>query len=553
MSQNLGKVFGIDLGTTYSCISYVDEYGKPVVQPNADSERITPSVVFFDGDNVIVGTVAKQHTKLYPNAVVDMVKRSMGDPNWLFEHDGRQYRPEEISSFILRKVVSDAAQALGDPITDVVITCPAWFGINQREATARAGEIAGLNVRSIINEPTAAAIAYGIEKASNQTVLVYDLGGGTFDITMIEVKDGCITVLCTGGDHELGGKDWDKTLVNYLSGRYQEEAGSGEDILADPMILQDLYLQAEQAKKILTNRETTKLAVTAGQRVVIELTREKFDELTSSSLELTVTLTRDMLRQAAERGHQSFDKILLVGGSTRMPQVPRRLKQEFPEVEVEMFDPDESVAKGAAIFGWKLALDDEIKIAVAETTGKPVEEVKLEEVAPEVIQEAREEVAQTYGLRPSVVNNAANTIIRNVSSKTFGIVATTPEQEEKVINLIRRNDPVPVDVTRDDFGTMEANQGTVDIRLMESLETKPVGEVAQATEVGRAELQLPPKLPAGAPLTVHFELSDQGLLQVTAWEPVSKNEIKVTIETAAVMSEEEVAQSKNRNLALKVS
>ncbi len=206
MSSSLKRVFGIDLGTTYSAIAYVDEHGKPVIVPNQESERITPSVVLFDGDNVIVGNTAKESAKVEPNKVVSRVKQHMGDPNYVFEYEGQAFSPEEISSFILRKVVGDAELALGeDKIEDVVITCPAYFGTAEREATANAGRLAGLNVRAILNEPTAAAIAYGLEQRGDQKVLVYDLGGGTFDITLIEIKDRLIRVICTGGDHRLGG------------------------------------------------------------------------------------------------------------------------------------------------------------------------------------------------------------------------------------------------------------------------------------------------------------------------------------------------------------
>ena len=205
MSDPINKIFGIDLGTTYSSIAYVDEYGKPVIIPNAENQRITPSVVFFDGSEIVVGDVAKESAKLYPNEVVSFIKRSMGEANFLYEYDGKPYRPEEISSFILRKVAQDAEQTIGEKVQDVVITCPAYFGINEREATRKAGEIAGFNVRQIINEPTAAAIAYGtVQETENRVVLVYDLGGGTFDITMIDIQESSIDVICTGGGSQSG-------------------------------------------------------------------------------------------------------------------------------------------------------------------------------------------------------------------------------------------------------------------------------------------------------------------------------------------------------------
>ena len=206
MSQNK-RVYGIDLGTTYSCIAHVDEHGKPVVLPNSEGDLTTPSVVYFESEeDIVVGKAAKEVSSVEPDACASTVKRVMGDPHWEFDAHGHTYKPQDISSFILRKVVSDAELATGDKVEDVVITCPAYFGINEKEATKQAGVLAGLNVLYVIPEPTAAALAYGIEQEEDQVILVYDLGGGTFDITLIEIKAKEINVICTGGDHQLGGK-----------------------------------------------------------------------------------------------------------------------------------------------------------------------------------------------------------------------------------------------------------------------------------------------------------------------------------------------------------
>ncbi|MDM8539143.1 Hsp70 family protein, partial [Desulfobacterales bacterium HSG17] len=379
MSKQIKRIFGIDLGTTYSSIACVDEYGKTVVVPNAENQRVTPSVVFFDGDNIVVGDVAKESAKLYPNDVVSFVKRSMGEPNFLFEHNSNSYRAEEISSFIIRKIVQDAEKNIGISGTkDIVITCPAYFGINEREATRRAGEIAGFNVRQIINEPTAAAIAFGsMESTEERVVLVYDLGGGTFDITMIDIKpNASIEVICTGGDHNLGGKDWDDRIVAHLVQEFQTAVGSDEDILEDPDTCQDLQLSAEKAKKVLSQREQTPVLIThGGERVKITLERKTFVKVTRDLLERTISLTHEMLEEAGKKGYDHFDEIILVGGSTRMPQVTTRIKEEF-EIDPQLFDPDEAVAKGAAIYGWKLFLQDEVKGHVARKTGKSIEQLE---------------------------------------------------------------------------------------------------------------------------------------------------------------------------------
>jgi molecular chaperone DnaK (HSP70) len=552
MGATLQKVFGIDLGTTYSCVAYIDEFGKPVTVKNAENERITPSVVYFDGPNVVVGKVAKESARLYPLAVVEMVKRSMGNPHYLAEHNGETYRAEEISAFILRKIVGDAETHLKEPIRDVVITCPAYFGVNEREATARAGEIAGLNVRRIINEPTAAAIAYGLEQAGDKVVLVYDLGGGTFDVTMIEIRGGSITVVCTGGDHHLGGKDWDTKIINYLANQFREQTGSAEAILDDPETLQELASKAEEAKKTLSQLQKAPLKVSHGGRSArLELTRELFEDLTSPLLEQTIALTRQMLDEAAKKGFARFEKILLVGGSTRMPRVAQRLKEAF-NVECELYDPDESVAIGAAIFGWKLALDDEIKVAVAEQTGQdPSAKVDVSKVGKLAWDLAKDKVANNFGLPTKTVQKAAELQIKNVTSKTFGIVALDESHVETVYNLITRNTEVPTEFTRD-FYISGYGQRAVRLRLMENINLETKSSLAHSSELGNAELSLPAGLSAGSPIRVTFRLNDQGRLEVSATEPTSGQTIHLQVETASVMSHQEVQDARTRGLALSV-
>ncbi len=408
MSDPINKIFGIDLGTTYSSIAYVDEYGKPVIIPNAENQRITPSVVFFDGSEIVVGDVAKESAKLYPNEVVSFIKRSMGEANFLYEYDGKPYRPEEISSFILRKVAQDAEQTIGEKVQDVVITCPAYFGINEREATRKAGEIAGFNVRQIINEPTAAAIAYGtVQETENRVVLVYDLGGGTFDITMIDIQESSIDVICTGGDHNLGGKDWDDRIVAFLVQEFQRQTQSEDDILEDPDTWQDLQLSSEKSKKILSQRDKTPISIThGGDRVKVELSRDKFLEITEDLLERTIALANEMLKEAKIKGYEHFDEIIMVGGSTRMPQIPDRIRQEFG-MEPRMFDPDEAVAKGAAIYGWKLSLNDGLIRRIAKKTNRNIEDEDkdniFETTPKQIMEEVAKEMSEETGVTLSAV------------------------------------------------------------------------------------------------------------------------------------------------------
>ena len=315
-------IFGIDLGTTYSCIAYVDSSEKPVVIKNSEGELTTPSVVHFEpeGNIVTVGNNAKENAKLYPEQVVSFIKRNIGIENYRLIINGNEMRPEEISAYILKKLVNDAIDTLetqGVEVDrksiDVVITCPAYFGMAERKATEAAGKIAGLNVLSIINEPTAAAISYGLSNNSeSKRILIYDLGGGTFDVTLMDINQDSIRVICTGGDKNLGGKDWDDRVMVYLDEVYQKNSGQ-MSILEDEEKLQDIFLRVEKAKKMLTSKERTPVAV-AGER--IDLTREMFDHLTQSLLERTIDLTRDILNEARakEKRDKKIDEILLVGG-----------------------------------------------------------------------------------------------------------------------------------------------------------------------------------------------------------------------------------------------
>ncbi len=555
VSDGLKRVYGIDLGTTYSAIAYVDEHGKPVIVPNQESERITPSVVLFDGENVIVGNTAKEAAKVEPHRVVSRVKQHMGDPNFVFEYEGQAYSPEDISSFVLRKVVGDAqvALALDEPITDVVITCPAYFGTPEREATANAGRLAGLNVRAILNEPTAAAVAYGLEQGEDQTVLVYDLGGGTFDITMIEIKDRLIRVICTGGDHRLGGALWDEALVMALSEDFQRQTGEGSDPLDDPEVLNDLFLQSERGKKTLTQRDKAPFRVThAGKQARVEVDRPQFETITRHLLDRTIELTREMLTEAAAKGHTTYDKIILVGGATRMPQVRNRIVEEFG-VEPETFDPDEAVAKGAALYGLKESLSDEVRemLAANEETeydedGGPTE-VDLTEVSDEQVAEALDRIEKSLGYTlTGPVRELVNTQIVNVLSKSLGVVAKDEKNQEVVVYLLPRNGEVPMEFSTD-FGTDQANQAGVDIQIKSGEKDSPAP--ADCQDVGTATLELPTGLPARSPIRVKFAINRDGRLIVTATDLTGGASINVEFETEAVLSAGEVEE---RSTALRL-
>jgi molecular chaperone DnaK len=556
------RIFGIDLGTTYSCIAYVDETGRPIVVPNSDSEMTTPSVVYFEtADNVVVGKEAKNMSKLEPDRVIEFVKRDMGNPAYSFEVEGRPYKPEEISSLILRKLVGDASQNIGEEITDVVITCPAYFGISEREATKNAGHLAGLNVHHILNEPTAAAICYGVDRAKgDQTVLVYDLGGGTFDVTIIALKGSDIHVVVTGGNHTLGGKDWDDRVTEYLASQFTQAHPDKGNPLDDSYSYQEIVKSAEDAKKTLTSKEKSPVSVShGGERVRVELTRGKFEEITSDLLDQTIQLTRDLFEKAKERGSERVDQVLLVGGSSKMPYVARRMMEEFGG-EIQLFEPDLAVAKGAALMGIKILAGEMIKEVIADEQGVSKDEVDLEKVDAQVLEKAAAEATRrspgTLRLPSKDLAEMARRKIVNVSSKSFGVVALKDLQsmEEYVAFLINNNTPVPAEVTETGFGTVSDNQRDVHVRVMEQSGQEESPELADNKDIGEGQITgLPSNLPAGSPIHVTFRLEDDGTLQVSAIEPTSGKDLKLNIQVEGVMSREEVEEKKGMLLKKSVS
>lgn len=547
-------IFGIDLGTTFSCIACVDEYGKAVVIPNSEGSLTTPSVVQFEKDSRIVGKEAKNSAALNPTEVVEMVKRHMGEPGWHYAYNGKVYTAEEISSYILRKLADEAEQFLGCHVSDVVITCPAYFGIAQRDATVRAGEIAGFIVRDILNEPTAAAIMYGLQNEQDQVVLVYDLGGGTFDTTVIEIQSGAITVIATGGDSNLGGRNWDESVVIYLAEQWKAETGITDDPTDSEETLQDLWGRAEQAKWALTARQETKVTVThQGQRVGVTLTRAKFDELTANLLERTIIFTKKALIDAKARGFGQINQILLVGGSTKMPQVAERLRQEFA-IPLKSIEPDTAVSKGAAIYAQKLLLDEKIQIKIAEMTASSTNDIDIDDVPPQVLEQAQESIARDSGLMLGAVKKFNDMKVTNVTSHSFGVIVKDDKNERDFIsNVIMLNDQLPAAETKT-YYTLQANQEAIEIKVMENSQfAHMVNDVSQGQEIGRAVLHLPPRLPLHAPIEVRFELQKDGRLHITAREPVYNVAIEIDIQTRHGLSDEELQKVKERSKKISIS
>lgn len=539
----MSKIFGIDLGTTYSCIAYVDEYGKPVTVPNKENSPVTPSVVFFEtGGNVSVGEVAKQALSSDPDLVCSTIKRKMGKADSGFNANGIDYKPETVSSLILAKLAKDASEKLGEEVKDVVITCPAYFGLDEREATKIAGEIAGLNVLSIINEPTAAAISYGLKVDDPQTVMVYDLGGGTFDVTIIKVDSGVIEVIATDGDHNLGGKDWDAEIQNYAINQYVQQTGeNADDIYGDAVALGDLELKCEQAKKQLSQREKTSFRLNS---VKIEISVEQFENITARLLQSSIDKTRDTMNEAAAKGVTHYDKILLVGGSTFMPQVKKRLEQEFAGTPIEFCDPNESVARGAAIYGQNLEAYQKA-LEIAQKTGRKVEEV---------IEEAT--TSQVGGWHLPGGQKPGPGVVRNVVSKSYALQMQDPKTRElKLYNFIFKNSAIPLDVAISAY-TVEANQTSVLLSVFENNYAKGAseGDIVNdddAKLLVSDELKpLPENLPANAPIDVIMKIDEQGLLSVDARDVTGGRTVHMDVKLQSVMSAEEVKEAKSQVKAL---
>ncbi len=515
------KVFGIDLGTTYSCVAQVDEYGRPAVIINADSQPTTPSVVLFDSPtDVVVGVQAKRQARIRPDDVASLVKRHMGDSDWRFAAHGEEYSASAVSSQILRSLAMDAARATGQPVSDVVITVPAYFGDEERKATKLAGELAGLTVVDIINEPTAAAFSYGFaqEGSAAHTVLVYDLGGGTFDCTVIALADRSISVVATDGDHALGGADWDDRLAQYLSQKFREAAPNAGDPLDDTYGAQDLITSAEDVKHALTGRESVDALVVFGaDRASVTVTRQAFEELTSALLERTITLTQKVLAAATEKGIQGIDKVLLVGGMSKMPSVARRLAETFPELPpAELSDPDLAVAKGAAIYGQKKELENYV-ISDLVARGKLGAGQSIADADPVDLHKAAADAASEYGLASTAVADLVQTQVSNVTSRGFGVIVLDRETGTEYVDfLAHANDSLPITIS-DTYYTNVDDQRAVQIQVAEQATSVESAKLADNKIIIEGPIDdIPGGYPRGTPVQVTFAMGTDQTIEVTA-------------------------------------
>ena len=501
---------GIDLGTTYSCLAYIDDKGDPIIEKNFEQEETTPSVILFNEDReIIVGSPAKDMAAMYPSERTFVsVKRYIGT-DYEVDVDGETYTPVTLSASILRKILGDFNEAHDYEVKRAVITCPAYFGQNERDSTRNAGIIAGLEDVIIINEPTAAAISFGYgTDGSKKRVLVYDLGGGTFDVTILDIDGSTFNAVATDGVRLLGGRDWDVALSSLILEKVSQLSGVlVEDLENNENAVLTLDIDTESIKKRLTTAESTRGSMTVnGERILYKVTRDEFEAVTVSLFDRTMAVIDDVLR-SKDFTIEDIDDIILVGGSCKMPHIKEGIKKEYPNTSVQLFDPDRSVARGAALFA------------------------------------RSESLKETEASEHSVD-------VKNVLSKTFG-VKVDYNGKDLISNLIYRNEPLPMENVKV-YYPLEDGQESVQIQIFENStlrsDNEPRTEIDDGTYVGAFVMELPEGVVMNTPVTVRFMAAEDGTISA---EAECMDEIK-EYDLESLLSLSEADLEKSRGLIEKV-
>jgi len=533
--------FGIDLGTTNSCVARIDEAGRPVIVKSALGEDTTPSAVYFESaQHAVVGRAAKNEALLAPDLVAQLVKRDMGSDKQYTFH-GQRHTPETVSALILRELARAAEENSGQVVRDVVITVPAYFGVAEREATRRAGQLAGLNVLDVLAEPVAAALHYQVVAAPTaqpRHVLVYDLGGGTFDTSVIRLADDDIQVLCTDGVKDLGGADWDRVIAEHLLDSFAAEHPRlrPQD---DQPFMQDLLINVERLKEDLSDAKSRRHILRFGGAVTrVELTRDKLEELTADLLNRTVEVTARTINAARGMGIDTFDDVLLVGGMTRMPAVTAILKARLGLV-ARHHEPSLAVAKGAALYALMRTVRPGAGVSGSPEGGAPTDGSAAG--GPATALKSAEQVAADTGMTVDEVEKLARTRVATVVPRGFGVksldgsdpVALTDPLHARqiIVHLLPANTALPTDSGPFSFHTSIANQRMVGIEVWEQTGEVESEEPAENRKIGNGILKnLPPRLPAGTLIEVTFFMSETGLLTVRAVQPDSGAEFQFDLQ-----------------------
>lgn len=503
-------IVGIDFGTTNSAVAYLDDDGKPQIIPNREGERVTPSVILFENNSPVIGSMAQMNAISDPLNVIQFVKRQIGNSSYKFvTDDGGDYTPEELSAMVLRRLKEDAEEFLAQPVNQAVITVPAYFDDVQRKAIQDAGIIAGLEVLKVINEPTAAALVYGLNCLDNtQNIMVYDLGGGTFDVTIMTLQDNEIKIRATGGDRNLGGFDFDNKIIEYVRDLFQKEYEI--DVFDDIDAMQDLRQKAEYCKKMLSNKDKVAFSMLIqGRSIKVEINRELFESLIAGLLNRTTMIMESVLEDSG-LGWSDISKILLVGGSTRIKAVQRLIESLTGHKPSQEVNPDEAVALGAAIQG--TLLQDDIMV------GKPESNLRV-------------------------------TSISDVNSHSLGVLAIDTDTEQlKNCIILHRNTPIPAKANQI-FNTGIDEQEHIIVTITEGEDEDP----EYVRIIGEAQVKLLNKGPKGYPIKISISYDDNGIIHAFASDELTSDSLgEIHIERKSNLTQEALLFKATRMSKIKI-